>query len=63
MPDLRLVTASIKENISYVESTLPVEESFDILKREIKIGGREAVFYFVQFILPQVVWFIFIVMS
>lgn len=48
MPDVRLVTASVKENVSYVENTLPVEESFDILKREIRIGGREAAFYFIN---------------
>ena len=44
----RLVTASIKENIAYIDSILPVEESFDILKREIRIGGRESAFYFIN---------------
>lgn len=48
MPDMRQVTASVKENVAYMDKTLPVEESFDIIKREIRIGGREAAFYFVD---------------
>jgi len=48
MPDLRYVTASIKENIAYIDGTLPVGESFDIIKREVRIGGRESVFYFIN---------------
>lgn len=48
MSDLRMVSASIKENIAYIDTVLPVEESFDIIKREIRIGGRESAFYFIN---------------
>ncbi len=43
------ITASVKQNVAYIDSVLPVEESFDILKREIRIGGKEASFYFISF--------------
>lgn len=48
MPDMRQVTASVKENAAYMDAILPVEESFDLIKRKIRIGGREAVFYFID---------------
>ena len=43
-----MVTESIKENAAYIDTTLPVGESFDIIKREILIGRRESVFYFIN---------------
>ena len=48
MPDTRKVTASIKENVAYMNQVLPVEESFDIVQREMTVGGREASFYFIN---------------
>ncbi|MDO4473414.1 MAG: spore germination protein [Eubacteriales bacterium] len=48
MADLRTVTASLNENIAYMNQRLPVKDSFDIVERAIMIGGREAVFYFVD---------------
>lgn len=37
-----------KENVKYMNQMLPVEESFDIIQREILIGGKSAAFYFVD---------------
>lgn len=48
MPDTRIVTASVKENIAYMNQVLPVKESFDIIERDIVIGGKEAAFFFVD---------------
>lgn len=48
MADLRTVTASLKENVAYINQKLPVKDSFDIVERAMMIGGREAVFYFVD---------------
>ena len=48
MPDTRKVTASIKENVNYMNQVLQVEESFDIVQRDIIVGGKEASFYFID---------------
>ncbi|MDO4311957.1 MAG: spore germination protein [Eubacteriales bacterium] len=48
MPEYRTVSASLKENVAYVNEILPVEDSFDIVQRNIVIGGRDAAFYFVD---------------
>lgn len=46
--DHKKVESSFLHNISYVEQTLPVKESFDIVRRDMEIGGRNAVFYFID---------------
>lgn len=48
MPDTRKVTASVKENVTYMNQVLPVQDSFDIIQRDMIIGGREASFYFID---------------
>lgn len=48
MPEYRKVSASLKENVAYVNEILPVEDSFDIVQRNIMVGGRDASFYFVD---------------
>ena len=48
MPEYRNVTASLKENTAYVNEILPVQESFDIVQRNMMIGGREAALFFVD---------------
>ena len=48
MPDTRKVTASVKENVTYMNQVLPVQDSFDIIQRDMMIGGREASFYFID---------------
>ena len=40
MPEYRNATASLKENTAYVNEILPVQESFDIVQRNMMIGGR-----------------------
>ena len=42
------VGCSFKENIQYMDQTLPVEKSFDIIRREMEIGGKESVFYYID---------------
>lgn len=48
MPDMKKVTASREENTSYMNKALPVKDSFDIIQRDIYIGGRAASFYFID---------------
>ena len=42
------VSSLFEENIAYMEQVLPVKDSFDIVRRDIEIGGRAAVFYFID---------------
>ena len=42
------VGCSFKENIQYMDQTLPVKKSFDIIRREMEIGGKESVFYYID---------------
>lgn len=50
MPEksMRKVTASLKETVAYIDQMLPVQESFDIIRRDMMIGGRESTFYFID---------------
>ena len=48
MSDVKKVTASREENTAYLNSVLPVKESFDIIRRDIIIGGRCSTFYFID---------------
>ena len=42
------ISDSFMENISYMDRTLPVGKSFDLIKRTIEIGERKAVLYFID---------------
>ena len=42
------ICASREENTEYLNEILPVKESFDIIQRDIMIGGRMASFYFID---------------
>lgn len=44
----RLLSASLKENISYLKEILPVDKSFDLIERSVEIGERECALYFVD---------------
>lgn len=46
--DQKKLSTSFEENISYIEQVLPVKTSFDILRRNMEIGGRKAIFYFID---------------
>lgn len=48
MSDINKVTASREENTDYLNRVLPVKESFDIIRRDIIIGGRCSTFYFID---------------
>ena len=48
MPDPRIVTASVKENVAYMNQILPVKDSFDLVQRDLVIGEREASFFFID---------------
>ena len=42
------LSASFEENIRYMNEILPVKESFDIIRRDIVIGGKASVFYYID---------------
>lgn len=48
MRDVKKVTASREANASYMNQILPVQDSFDIIQRDLIIGGRIASFYFID---------------
>ena len=48
MEEKQTIFDSIEENVSYMNSILPVKESFDLIQRDIIIGERKATFYFVD---------------
>lgn len=48
MKELIAISSSLEENRIKLKETLPVEESFDLIQRDILIGGREATFYFLD---------------
>lgn len=42
------LSSSFEENIRYMNEILPVKESFDIIRRDIIIGGKASVFYYID---------------
>ena len=42
------IYSEIKQNISVLKQILPIQESFDLIQRDMIIGGRNASFYFVD---------------
>lgn len=48
MPEPKIITASREASMNYMNETLPVKESFDIIQRDMLIGGRMATFYFID---------------
>lgn len=44
----RKLSVSFEDNIRYMNEILPVADSFDIIRRDIIIGGRASVFYYID---------------
>lgn len=44
----RKVSALFEENIRYMNTVLPVAKSFDIIRRDLMIGGKASVFYYID---------------
>lgn len=42
------VCASFEDNIAYMNQVLPIQESFDIISRDMVIGEKNATFYFID---------------
>ena len=42
------ISSCFEDNINYMDGLLPVKQSFDIIKREVEVGGKDAVFYFID---------------
>lgn len=42
------VGSSFQANIEYMNQTLPVQESFDVIQRDMIVGGKSASFYFID---------------
>lgn len=48
MADKTKVFSKRDKNVDYMNQMLPVEDSFDIVQRNIQIGGKDATFYFID---------------
>ena len=48
MADKTKVFSKRDKNVDYMHQMLPVEDSFDIVQRDIQIGGKDATFYFID---------------
>lgn len=48
MKDGKKITASREESTSYMNQTLPMRESFDLIQRDLMLGERMASFYFIN---------------
>ena len=48
MADKTKVFSKRDKNVDYMNQMLPVEDSFDIIQRDIQIGGKDATFYFID---------------
>ena len=48
MADKTKVFSKRDKNVDYMNQMLPVEDSFDIVQRDIHIGGKDATFYFID---------------
>lgn len=48
MADKTKVFSKREKNVDYMNQMLPVEDSFDIVQRDIQIGGKDATFYFID---------------
>ena len=44
----KTIFATLEENVVYMNTILPVKESFDIIQRELIIGERKCTFYFID---------------
>ncbi len=44
----RKVMSSLEQNVAFMNKVLPVDESFDIIRRDIEIGGKKSAFYFID---------------
>lgn len=44
----RKVMSSLEQNVAFMNQMLPVSESFDIIRRDIEIGGKKSSFYFID---------------
>ena len=48
MPEIKKVDVLREENVKYMNQMLPVKDSFDIIERDMYIGGRVASFFFID---------------
>lgn len=48
MADKTKVFSKRDKNVDYMNQMLPVEDSFDIVQRDMQIGGKDATFYFID---------------
>ena len=44
----KIITTSLQENIKYLNNRLGAQENFDVITREIEMGGKKACIYFID---------------
>lgn len=48
MSEKKKIYATLAENVHYMNQVLPVQESFDVIQRNLMIGNKNATFYFIN---------------
>ena len=48
MPEKLIAYTEIRENRDTMSRLLPIQESFDLIQRDIQIGGRDTSLYFLD---------------
>lgn len=48
MEEKQTIYGSLEQNVTYMNSVLPVKESFDVVQRDIIIGEKKSTFYFID---------------
>ena len=48
MAEYGKVFDSLKANVDYINTLLPIKESFDLIQRDIIIGERQCTFFFID---------------
>ena len=48
MAFMQKISRTIQENNAWMNQILPIQESFDLIQRDMQVGGRAASFYFLD---------------
>ncbi len=48
LEEKKTIYPTLEENVAYMNSVLPVKESFDLIQRDIIIGEKKSTFYFID---------------
>ena len=50
------LSRNLEENRKMMAKLFPIEKSFDLIERQVVIGGKKAVMYFIDGFVKMVLW-------